>query len=455
MTIRLSLIAVLILLVACDRDVDVGAGYRLMADLPTEPITALDVLFVVDNSSGMIEEQQALADGASRFIATLDERAGHRLDLHIGVTSTNVGTGPVGGGGDACSGEGDDGQLLVREDCPALDRPFLVDTADPQSPDGPRVINYPEGQLGETLSCMVQLGTNGCGFEQQLEAMRRALDGSRSQNDGFVRRDAMLLVVLVTDEDDCSAFDRAVFDPTEDEREEPLGELSSFRCFDFGVTCDQPVARAVGDRTGCVPRVDSPYIEDPEIYGEFLRDLKRGPGLVTVAAITGDRSPVSVFEDENKTPAELSVVDLCPQTDQVVSPWGAAPAIRIHSFLDSLPRHESAPICRRDSAALGGIADVAASNLLGSRCLWATPFDSDEERAGIQPICRAELRLEDGEWIELPACDQDDSGQSCFEVSEDRAICGWTESRLAVTVNGLSLPGERVRVECLEAKDRG
>ena len=134
----------------------------------------------------------------------------------------------------------------------------------------------------------------------------------------------------------------------------------------------------------------------------------------------GDRSPVSVFEDKNKTPAELSVVDLCPQTDQVVAPWGAGPAVRIHGFLDSLPRHESAPICRRDSAALGGIADAAASNLLGSRCLWATPFDSDEDRAGIQPICRAELRLESGDWIDLPACDQDDSGQSCFEVSEVR-----------------------------------
>lgn len=453
MTHRSALLAA-ILFLACDRDVDVGAGYRLVADSPTEPITALDVLFVVDNSGAMAGEQVVLADGVARFIATLDDRVGHRLDLHIGVTSTNVGTGPVGGGGDSCSGNGDDGRLLVRDDCPALDRPFLVDTVDPDSPDGPRVTNYPEGELAETLACMVQLGVTGCGFEQQLEAMRRALDGSSSGNDGFVRREAMLLVVLVTDEDDCSAFDRAVFDPTEDDREEPLGELSSFRCFDFGVTCDQPVTREAGDRTGCVPRVDSPYLENPDVYAEFLRDLKRGPGLVTVAAITGERSPVSVFEDKNKTPAELSVVDLCPQSD-VVAPWGAGPAVRIHGFLDGLPRTGSESICDRDSAALARIADRTASNLLGSRCLWATPFDADDDRAGIQPVCRAELRLDSGEWIDLPACEEDDSGQSCFEVSEDRAICGWTESRLAVTVDGLSLPGERVRVECLQARDGG
>ena len=293
---RTGLLSVLLLL-ACDRDVDTGAGYRLMADAPTEPISALDVLFVVDNSGAMAEEQAALAAGASRFIDALDETVGHRLDLHIGVTSTNVGTGPSGGGGNSCAGDGDDGRLLVRDACPALDRPYLIDLADPEDPDGPRTINYPEGQLAETLACMTSLGTDGCGFEQQLEAMRRALDRSNGE---FLRRQAMLLVVLVTDEDDCSAFDRAIYDPTEDDRDEPLGELSSYRCFEFGVTCDQPDARTVGDRTACTPRLDSPYLEHPDTYAEFLRDLKGGPGMVMVAAITGDAAPVSVFDDETK-----------------------------------------------------------------------------------------------------------------------------------------------------------
>jgi hypothetical protein len=451
MTDRIVLLGVL--LVACDRPVDTGTGYRLVADAPTEPITALDVLFVVDNSGAMAEEQEALASGTAGFIATLDERVGRRLDLHIGVTSTNAGTGPSGGGGDSCAGDGDEGRLLVRPECPplALDLPFLVDVADPTDPDGPRTINYPAGQLAETLACMSRLGTNGCGFEQQLEAMRRALD---RLNGGFLRQEAMLLVVLVTDEDDCSAFDRAVYDPTEDDRDEPLGELSSFRCFDFGVTCDQPDARVPGDRTGCVPRVDSPYLEHPDEYAEFLRALKGGPGMVMVAAITGERAPVAVYEDETKTPAELSVVDHCPEPDQLI-PWGAGPAIRIHGLLDALPRHAFSPICQRDAGALARLADSAASNLLGSRCLWATPHDGDDERAGIQPVCRAELRLESGDWIQLPSCDQDDTGQSCFEVAEDRELCGWTESRLAVIVDGLTLPGERVRVECLQARDGG
>jgi hypothetical protein len=441
----------LLLLVACDRDVDVGTGYRLMADSPTQPVRDLDVLFVVDNSGAMGEEQEFLAGAVGRFIGTLDERLDGRPNLHIGVTSTNVGTGPDGGGGEACSGQGDDGRLLIPDLCTPLDRPFLVDLVDPDDPDAPRTINYPEGQLAETLACMTRLGMTGCGFEQQLEAMRRALDGSNEGNDGFVRRDAMLVVVLVTDEDDCSAFDRTIYDPYEDERDDPLGELSSFRCFEFGVTCDQPDARIVGDRTGCVPRTDSPYLRDPAFYAEFLGDLKGGPGMVMVAAITGEPTPVSVREDKSKDPPELTINDLCPQPDQLI-PWGAGPAIRIHALLDGVPRHLSAPICERDSADLGRIADATASAMLGSMCLWATPFDSDDDRAGIQPICRAELRLESGEWVELPACAEDATGESCFEVREDRALCGWTDSRLAVSVEGVNLPGERVRLECLPAR---
>jgi hypothetical protein len=445
------LLLLVALLAACDRSVDLGTGYRTMADTPTSPVRDLDVLFVVDNSGAMGDEQELLAGAVGAFLSTLDDRVGERPNLHIGVTSTNVGTGPVDGGGDACAGQGDDGRLLVREDCPALDRPYLLDVADPDDPAAPRIINYPEGQLAETLGCMTRLGNTGCGFEQPFEAMRRAVDRS---TDGFVRPGAMLLVVLVSDEDDCSAFDREVFDPTQDDRDDPLGELSSFRCFEFGVTCDQPDARVVGPRTGCAPRRDSPYLEPPATYAEFLRDMKGGEGMVIVAAMTGDPTPVEVREDRTKDPNELAINDLCPQPDQPVEGApGVAPAIRTHALLDALPRHLSSSLCDTDMTAhLRRLASATADHLLGTQCLWATPFDSDEARDGIQPTCRARLRLESGTWIDLPSCDEDVSGESCFTVSEDRALCGWTDSRLAVAVEGVTLPGERLRLECLPAR---
>src|SRR4029079_13168068 len=103
--------------------------------------------------------------------------------------------------------------------------------------------------------------------------------------------------------------------------------------------------------------------------------------------------------------------------------------------LGALPRHASASICDTAMGAhLSGFANATADNILGSRCLWATPFDSDDQRAGIQPICRATLRLDSGDWIDLPSCEEDSTGESCFTVAEDREMCGWTDARLAVSV---------------------
>src|SRR5690606_26824477 len=46
------------------------------------------------------------------------------------------------------------------------------------------------------------LGITGCGFEQQLEAAALALELNVAG--GFPRRDALLGVIVVTDEEDCS-----------------------------------------------------------------------------------------------------------------------------------------------------------------------------------------------------------------------------------------------------------
>ncbi|MFH2008695.1 MAG: hypothetical protein ABI333_19060 [bacterium] len=74
----------------------------------------------------------------------------------------------------------------------------------------PRCRNYTSDTLQEVFSCMADRGTGGCGYEQPLEAMHRALD-DHPDNVGFVRDNAYLTVVSVTDEDDCSAANPGVF----------------------------------------------------------------------------------------------------------------------------------------------------------------------------------------------------------------------------------------------------
>ena len=46
-----------------------------------------------------------------------------------------------------------------------------------------------------------------------LEAMRLALDPATTENAGFLRENSALAIILLTDEDDCSARDPLLFDP--------------------------------------------------------------------------------------------------------------------------------------------------------------------------------------------------------------------------------------------------
>ena len=70
------------------------------------------------------------------------------------------------------------------------------------------VRNY-TGRLENVFTCIAALGETGCGFEHQFAAVPRALgaDGrpAPAENQGFLRPDAYLAIVLVTNEDDCSA----------------------------------------------------------------------------------------------------------------------------------------------------------------------------------------------------------------------------------------------------------
>jgi hypothetical protein len=94
--------------------------------------------------------------------------------------------------------------------------------------------------FAEDVRCMTTLGPGGCGLEQQLEASLKALSPAAptswtapgyaaprfldpdtgaytlpghalGANAGFVREDTVLAVVLVTDEEDCSAADTSIF----------------------------------------------------------------------------------------------------------------------------------------------------------------------------------------------------------------------------------------------------
>jgi hypothetical protein len=90
----------------------------------------------------------------------------------------------------------------------------------------PRVLEFPQGgsaaDIATRFSCVAELGANGCSVEQQLESMWKALApstdrsfsrGSGGQglpmglNAGFLRPEAILAIIVVSDEEDCSSPD--------------------------------------------------------------------------------------------------------------------------------------------------------------------------------------------------------------------------------------------------------
>jgi hypothetical protein len=188
----------------------------------------LDLLFMIDDSPSMQEEQSNLARNFPRLIDELKKLPTGFPDLHLGVVSSDMGSGATALSGACGNSLGDRAVLQVRSGCgldPKNGR-YLV------SQDGGSQNNF-AGDISDVFACMAMLGTDGCGFEHQLQSVRMALSGFVADNSGFLRPDAHLAVVYITDEDDCSApADSTIFGSG------TSGVDSSLRCSLYGHVCD-------------------------------------------------------------------------------------------------------------------------------------------------------------------------------------------------------------------------
>jgi len=133
------------------------------------PNNEIDILWVVDDSCSMGEEQGTLAQGFSSFVEQMETSG---TDFHIGVISTSFDY-----------SDPDRGKLLGE--------PAYLTLADDY------VALFSERAL---------LGVEGSDKEKGLEAADWALSPTMvtGANKGFLRIDAQLLIVFVSDEEDCS-----------------------------------------------------------------------------------------------------------------------------------------------------------------------------------------------------------------------------------------------------------
>jgi hypothetical protein len=345
-------------------------------DVAIVPATAnhdVDVLFLIDDSTGMLDQQNNLKASFPAFINTLSEAG--LPNLHIGVATSDLGTsaiadgpgpsiGSVGTGG--CAGTGKAGNLQTNG-TPLVSGTFIADQA---NADGTRTTNY-TGQLADAFSAIASVGAGGCGFEQHLEAVRRALDNNPA-NVGFLRPGANLAVIIEGDEDDCSLEHASMLgDDTA-----TLGPLQSFRCTHFGVTCDGGGAtpddmNTAGPKTGCHDNTSLAYMSVVADYKAFLDSLKLDPRMVMVGEIIGDPSPVAV---ELRPPAGGGTAipalgHSCAWTDAANNTEVADPGVRLADLAGMIDRNVVSTTCQQDLS--GPLVAMARqiNSMTGSPCL--------------------------------------------------------------------------------------
>jgi len=213
-----------------DTDADADGDADSDADGDADVGVRVDILMMVDNSASMAEEQANLTGSLNELLEALTEppdldgdgELDYRFvtDLHLGVVSSDMGTKGFNLPGCLDPVDGDDG-VLLHTGSPSMGC----------EPEYPTFLTYDANQpdlgIDDDFTCIATLGVAGCGFEQQLLAVRRALEqtGLGGANQGFRRSDARLAVVLLTDEDDCTVVDERIFDPQAEE----LGDFN-LRC---------------------------------------------------------------------------------------------------------------------------------------------------------------------------------------------------------------------------------
>jgi hypothetical protein len=168
-----------------------------IGELEESGCQGIDFLFVIDNSGSMTQQQTQLLASFSGFIDAIQTSLENVDSYHVGVVTSDNYAGNAPG----CNTIGD----LVTQtsgfgSSNAVCGPFAA---------GQRFATD-QDDLQQVFPCIAQVGTSGSPIEQPVTATVAALDPANAAagacNEGFIREDAILVVVIVTD-DPPNSFD--------------------------------------------------------------------------------------------------------------------------------------------------------------------------------------------------------------------------------------------------------
>jgi hypothetical protein len=188
---------------------------------PGEGCEKVDFLFVIDNSGSMGDNQDSLIASFPGFISSIQTTLTDAQDYHIMVVDTDAQWGgecellcplffntcpdipqyPCGIVPDTCNSTLGAGVVhTMASDAPNVPCDFTT---------GARYMDSTEPDLTGAFQCAAKVGSDGDGSERQMGAMVGALSPVLAEpgacNEGFVRQDAILVITVITDEEDAAS----------------------------------------------------------------------------------------------------------------------------------------------------------------------------------------------------------------------------------------------------------
>ncbi|WP_224195825.1 VWA domain-containing protein [Nannocystis pusilla] len=432
----------------------------------------VDILFVIDNSGSMADEQALLSKNFQAFISVLEDPK-VEANYRIGITTTDSGnplckqaqTTPEAGKlvlsscldrmalGDFTFNMDDYGYAC--SDYCKLDDAMLTDRIKPtetQYSDGeaePRrwieriegTTNLPDDVTSvEAFQCFGPQGVSGCGMESHLESMYRALlQANRADsptNYGFLRDQAILSVVFITDELDCSYNPKfgEVFTTNKIFWADPDDpQATSAVCFNAGVKCEGagPIYdRCVSANYGIDGAVDVPdeeaVLQPLSKYIDFLqtiedeKKMRQADQEVLVALIAGvppgyERGDADIVYQDSDDPEFQSSFGIgagcqLPNPNDPDAPQTAVPPVREREFAEAFQvggERNLFSICQDDySEALREIAKKLEAQIRPA-CMPQCVKDIDPSTPVLDPSCvLAQINTAEGTREELPPCEE-------------------------------------------------
>ncbi len=432
----------------------------------------VDVLFMVDNSSSMDPMQLELRNRFSDFFTVFTQLAasGTYADMQIGVVTSDYGAGDTAEpGATSTSGcqasPGGQRGILQTGPSPVATNPpagcmpptggvpFIKYAFSAGAP----TTNLPNGTDATALinefTCMASVGAGGCGFEHQLESVYQALRNTK-ENAGFLRSDALLTVVFVTNEDDGSAPPTAKF---YEQTDDPMGtgmygQYTTYRQTRFAVDCggmaipygsNMDMTNLMGCAAAPNPMMDVNNAFDISRYISFFTlpaaqgGVKDDPQDVILVGIDGPETPFSTVVIDNTQPitpyhlcasptlstmCNFALQHSCENSAQPA--FFADPAVRLNFVIDSVMNHRVTSICGDDPTktpdftdAMQKLAELISSQI-GPGCL-NSPVAS---RADGTPDCDVEdvTANPDGTTsiAEVASCAENSNMTPCWALND-------------------------------------